>query len=953
MSGAESETVLDLLAQGPRRDSERELRVLGRIQARLFGGRDERPRFDRFVLLERIGSGAGGVVYEAYDPELDRRVAVKIVRPQAREGSSTLTDRLVREAQALARTVHPNIVAVFDIGRYGPGEAPDDDGSGVFIVMELVDGPNLAQRIAEGPRPWRDALALMLDAGRGLAAAHAAGIVHRDFKPANVLLGSDGRVRVADFGLARGAPETTGHESDHFDDHSVSGHDPAESSSQTQSSSSRLSVPLTQMGAQLGTPAYMAPEQHEGKPADERSDQYAFCVTLFEILQGERPFAGKKAGDLLADKRKGLQHAARSVRFPARLLEILRRGLDPEPDRRFETMDGLLRALGRDPWARARRWGSLSVVGVALAGTVGFTQWKASAAISACETAAASASEEIWGEALRQRIRDRFEASALPYAGAFFDRVDRRMETFRETWKEARRRTCDPESSAGGDERFERLRDRCLARAREEAQGRARIFADADDTVVERAVRIVTDLPDVEACFDADALLADPEPPPEIRDRVEAIERKVIEAQTLTHAGRHQEASRLAQEALQEAETVGFSPTIARAAQRRAALLSRAGDNEASLALQVHAVAQAERSGSHGLAAHASVQMLCAMVGSPMFDEARLQEEAERLAEVVAGKVADQGPGSRIEAGLEGCLGTLRRRQGRFDEAISHYESALGLHASVSRPFHRVPILSNLGLTLSVAGRLADAEETFEEGVQLAESVLHARHPVLVPLLGNLAGVCRKLGRDEEARAHYQRALEIQRTSGPGHPFVILLEIALAHLDAQGGPEEALARLSRATERAARRLGPRNPNTALTRGMLGEAFLVAGRPAAALDELRAAAAILDALEFPQDPDAVELRSLLGRALLETGEIQAAREVLRRTLDDAQKRLGPDHFALVLPLHMLARVHAERGDEAEATRLLERAVAIGRATSPELHTLGPAIEALEASRGEQR
>src|SRR5690349_17448959 len=190
----------------------------------------------RFVVLQRLGEGGMGVVYTAYDPELDRKVAIKLLK-SAEEGHA----RLLREAQAMARLQHPNVIAVHDVGTL--------PGNRVFVAMELVAGATLRGWLKAAPRAWREVIAIMRQAGVGLAAAHDAGLVHRDFKPDNVLVGDDGRVRVMDFGLARlGAADP---------ELSSGSHD-----------TGPLSTPLTMAGTVVGTPAYMAPELFKGTSAE-------------------------------------------------------------------------------------------------------------------------------------------------------------------------------------------------------------------------------------------------------------------------------------------------------------------------------------------------------------------------------------------------------------------------------------------------------------------------------------------------------------------------------------------------------------------------------------------------------------------------------------------------------------------------------------------------------------
>jgi serine/threonine protein kinase len=229
----------------------------------------------RYVILSRLGGGGMGVVYAAYDPDLDRKVAIKLLRPGRRtDAASEGRARLMREAQAMARLDHPNVVGVLDVGTF------EDQ---VFIAMELVDGLSLMHWMRQGHR-WRDVRERFIQAGRGLAAAHAAGIVHRDFKPDNVVIGKDGRARVLDFGLARAAKSEADTEETAGPDGDVS----------VRSGSGSLERTLTQTGSLLGTPSYMSPEQWTSQPADAKSDQFSFCVAPGRGSTGGVPLPARR-----------------------------------------------------------------------------------------------------------------------------------------------------------------------------------------------------------------------------------------------------------------------------------------------------------------------------------------------------------------------------------------------------------------------------------------------------------------------------------------------------------------------------------------------------------------------------------------------------------------------------------------------------------------------------------
>ena len=297
-------------------------------------------RVGRFAVLREVGRGAMGVVYAGYDEELDRRVAIKLVALGDRSDPSLGRTHLLREAQALARLTHPNVVTVFEAGVHRDQ---------VFVVMEYVEGVDLQRWMSAELRGWREVVATFLQAGEGLHAAHKVGLVHRDFKPSNVLVGEDGRVRVADFGLAAhrdgaGGPPGT----------SVSGDMYGASASRTRSQ--ELAATIAGAGALVGTPAYMAPEQFRHEAATAASDQYAFSAALFEALYGHLPFAGETLAELIEQVLCGeLPATPPDPAVPAWLHALVLRGLARDPAARFPDMAALLAELARDPELERRR----------------------------------------------------------------------------------------------------------------------------------------------------------------------------------------------------------------------------------------------------------------------------------------------------------------------------------------------------------------------------------------------------------------------------------------------------------------------------------------------------------------------------------------------------------------------------------------------------------------------
>jgi len=318
---------------GPRDATAGELLVVG-------------ARIGRYVIEAHVGAGAMGRIYAAHDPELDRKVAIKLLR--AERDDEVGRDRLLREARALARLAHPHVVAVFDVGAVGDR---------VFVAMEYVAGTTLTQVLARRRHAWREVLALLTPVAAGLAAVHATGQVHRDVKPDNIMLGDDGRVRLMDFGLACvPAP-----------------HDPDIALEATQPGRGHAldPAPLTQTGMWIGTPPYMAPERWRGDAADARSDQFAFCVTLWEALYGCRPFLGRGLAELERTITGGtVSPPPGTGDVPRWLQRVVARGLAVDPADRYPSMDALIEAVGRGRrWARAR-W-IAATLGLAVAATAG------------------------------------------------------------------------------------------------------------------------------------------------------------------------------------------------------------------------------------------------------------------------------------------------------------------------------------------------------------------------------------------------------------------------------------------------------------------------------------------------------------------------------------------------------------------------------------------------------
>ncbi|MCA9688169.1 MAG: serine/threonine protein kinase, partial [Myxococcales bacterium] len=411
-------------------DSVEDLELFGAVADKLFGRTDREvaspqpPTIGRFVVLRRLGAGGMGVVYLAHDPALDRQVAIKRLHPRALsgEGIDAAAERLRREARAMARVSHRNVVNLYEVGAH-KGQ--------LYLAMEYVRGATLTSWLSQRARGWREILAVYCDAGEGLSAAHSAGLVHRDFKPDNVLVSAAGDVKVTDFGLVVAAKDRPA--------------SAASSASGRVEAGDSLSATLTSTGAWLGTPRYMSPEQFRGDVTDPRSDQFSFCVALYEALYGERPFAGATVDALakavVAGRRRPLPRGAAT---PTWIAPLLARGLATDPGERWPTMAALLARLRDDPRPRRRRRVSLGAAAIAVLGASGSLVAQRLAkrqAAAACERAGAEL-DDVWSDDARAAFTHAIERSGTRFARSTAARTLPWIDAYVEQWGQARVDAC-------------------------------------------------------------------------------------------------------------------------------------------------------------------------------------------------------------------------------------------------------------------------------------------------------------------------------------------------------------------------------------------------------------------------------------------------------------------------------------------------------------------------------
>ncbi|MCA9695702.1 MAG: serine/threonine protein kinase, partial [Myxococcales bacterium] len=475
--------------------------------------REEPQQIGRYRVLRRLGAGGMGVVYAAYDTELDRKIAVKLVRPEASEVGREA--RLLREARAMARLSHANVIQVYDVGTLGDQ---------VFVAMEFVDGQTLIAWLGARRRRLRAILSVFRQAAAGLSAAHEVGLVHRDFKPENVMVTRDGRVLVLDFGLARQSSGTV----KEIDEGDIPATEPRDVDALDETAISResMDLALTRTGALLGTPAYMAPEQHLGRAADARSDQFSLCVALWEALYGERPFAGETYAQLAMAVIHGERREPTARRVPRWVREVVERGLAIEPRERWPSMDALRHELAHDTVVRRRRFlGTLAIIGLATTGGVALSRLDAPAA--PCQDSADQIAR-VWGDTARESVGAVFHHSERPFAAASWRRVVQILDRYAAGWATAHDDAC-----AATHLRHEQsgelldLRMSCLDRRRADLSALVERLQGADDGMIMHAVEAAANLPPVLGCDDITALTARVPPPEDlaVRERVREVQR--------------------------------------------------------------------------------------------------------------------------------------------------------------------------------------------------------------------------------------------------------------------------------------------------------------------------------------------------------------------------------------------------------------------------------------------
>ncbi len=862
--------------------------AFARVQNRL--NLQPAPIGHRYAIIRSLGAGGCGQVFLAYDAELDRKVALKkILRPHRDQ------DILVHEARLLAKLRHPNIVTVYDIQ-----VLPSLTGRiSQYIIMEYIEGCSLRAWLGQKKRSRSEILRVLGEAGQGLAAAHAAGIIHRDFKPENVLVDREGRARVLDFGLSQTQEISAASELHETRDDDAT-------------------TTLTQI---TGTPAYMAPERYFNSEGSVASDIFSFGVTLWEALAGQRPFSAKTIPELQFQIISGQCSEVPTV-IPRHIAQVLRRCLANAPEARFPAMEPVLEALARDPWPRRRRWvaGLLLAICAGVTGSLLGPNAHANAPCAGIEDQFAT-----WNDEQATTLRATILASDTPYANDTWERLDTKLDHYADTIRESAKDAC--EAGLHYQRTSNVLADRRLAclHAREiDLNAFIDSLATGDTTAVEHAVQAFEALTPISRC-DADVLLADRTtlPDPGIAADVEVLRTDLARVKAMGYAGRAREVLDLADTAISRAESLEYAPVIAEAHLRRGHLFEAMAEFERAEP-DYQAAWWTALGSEHDTVAREAANHLASMLST---DPTRANE---------ARTWSDNGEAVATRMGIDDghrsyrlrTLARLAENEGNFEQAVKNLQEATQSARSAYGPdaWRAVIPLNHLSYALMNLGDIEAATQASDQAIARGRAALGDEHPDLSEIYRQRSNLSSVKGEYQAAQAASRRAVEIVEAAYGSKsrrlaPSLYALGTALCEL---GEEEEGLRQFDRGLEILVPSLGREHVHVLFTYHNRADCL----RSLKRYDE---AQQIYDEnLEISQrqlgdDHTMVATTHIgLGELALLANEATRARQHFQRALEIREAKSGSDHKSLIPALVGLAEVDLMQGNTVQARNYAERA-----------------------------
>ncbi len=874
--------------------------VLRRVRAGLFDEPEMPLRLGRYELRTCIGSGGLGVVYSAVDPELARTIAVKLVRPDLAFGENAIEAqaRLLREAQTMAKLSHHHVIHVYDVGTWGDA---------VWVAMEWVDGQSLRDWVKETTRTTAEILAVLIAAGRGLAAAHAAGLVHRDIKPENVLVDRTGRAYVLDFGLARAVDL-------HGESAVTIGDDVGADTPPT----------ITRSGALIGTPPYMAPEQYQGDTIGAATDQFAFCITAWEMLLGERPFPGETLAQLMMRICSGvIAPIPRGRSLPSRVQRALERGMAVDPGARHPSMDALLAELAPP---RARTWVVAAIAIAAIAGGAFATKaWlDAKTACSGAESVIAGAWDDARTEALRAHMR----GADVPYADATADALVKTLDETAARWVDGSRTACESHRRGEQSTALFDAQTACLDVARRSLAATVEALLVLDRDRLPDALELAQRVRDPRRCSEARVVGPWMEAPadPQVADEVAALHGELAEISARGGATGYAAAAAEAEAVLARAGVLAHRPLQAEAGLVVGDLWERAGDRSAAARRLAEALMTAQASTNLDVVVRAAIQLV-------YLDGVALREleRARVWHQLGLASLEARGDEAELAGGLGNAWAGALFEAGSFAEAATMFGTVLERYTTAfgDDDTRLVAPLNNLAVAQIQLAAFDDAEANLVRAEAIVADNVGPMHPDVGGILHSRAELAWMRGDAAEGEALFRRALQIRSASlGDDHPSTLATEVnlggVLATLDRL---DDAASVLAHVLELGRKRLGDDSDVVLAALETLGNVEAGRKRFGEALALHREVLAARERTLGPNHRDIATVLENIAADLMDLRRDDEAIAALDRHLRILETALAVDHPRLRRGLRMRGDVLVRKGELDRAIADYERALAL--------------------------